>query len=91
MDIQDIPESARSTLGTKGRYFKTDLTKDAEVERAVEESVTWSKQTGAKLGGVVNCGGVVVAHKVCPSPLMISPNASDTIERLLPVMGHRIP
>jgi phosphoribosylaminoimidazolecarboxamide formyltransferase/IMP cyclohydrolase len=82
MDIHDVPESARSTLDTKSRYFKTDLTKDAEVERAVKDSVAWSKQTGAKLGGVVNCAGVAVAQKVCPSPF------NDISMPLTPLKGY---
>jgi NAD(P)-dependent dehydrogenase (short-subunit alcohol dehydrogenase family) len=89
IDIRDVPESAQRTLGTRSRYFKADLTKDAEIERAVKDSVTWSKQTGAKLGGVVNCAGVAVAQKVCASTLNDF-HASDTIERLWPVTGHRI-
>ncbi|CAG8770882.1 1976_t:CDS:2, partial [Acaulospora colombiana] len=63
LDIQDIPEEAKRTLGSQARYFKADLTKDAEIERAVNQSLEWSKQTGAVLGGVVNCGGVAVAQK----------------------------
>lgn len=64
LDIQDIPESEKHTLGTKARYFRTDLTKDAEIEQAVKDSVSWSKETNARIGGVVNCAGVAVAHKV---------------------------
>ncbi|PVG00940.1 putative 3-hydroxyacyl-CoA dehydrogenase [Serendipita vermifera] len=67
LDIQDIPEDAKKMLGNKARYFKADLTKDAEIEQAVNQSLEWSKQTGAVLGGVVNCGGVAIAQKVVAS------------------------
>jgi 3-hydroxyacyl-CoA dehydrogenase/3-hydroxy-2-methylbutyryl-CoA dehydrogenase len=64
LDIQDIPTEAKNVLGDRVRYFKADLTKDAELEQAVNQSLQWSRQTGAILGGVVNCGGVAVAQKV---------------------------
>jgi NAD(P)-dependent dehydrogenase (short-subunit alcohol dehydrogenase family) len=63
IDIQDIPEKAKLALGSKARYFKCDLSKSGEIEQAVNQAVSWSKQTNAKLGGVINSGGVAVAAK----------------------------
>ena len=38
--------------------------KDKEVEEAVEKSVAWTKETGAVLGGVVNCAGTGAPSRV---------------------------
>ena len=46
------------------KYWKTNITNSEEVEKAVEASVAWSKETGAVLGGVINCAGVGTAAKV---------------------------
>ena len=52
--------------GDKTKFFKTDITNDSEVEASVEAVITWSKETGATIGGVVNCAGIATAAKVCP-------------------------
>lgn len=64
VDVQDIPEELQRDLGTKARYFKADLTQDEDVRRVARLANEWSKETGAKLGGVVNCAGVGTAQKV---------------------------
>ncbi|KAJ6568365.1 3-hydroxy-acyl-CoA-dehydrogenase [Mycena vulgaris] len=46
------------------KYFQTDITDLKQVERAVEGSVEWAAETGAPLGGVINCAGVGIAAKV---------------------------
>jgi NAD(P)-dependent dehydrogenase (short-subunit alcohol dehydrogenase family) len=46
------------------KFFHTDITKLAEIERAIEETMAWTKETGATLGGVINCAGVGAAAKV---------------------------
>lgn len=45
-------------------YIQTDITELAEIERAVEQTVSWTKKTGAPLGGVINCAGVATAAKI---------------------------
>ncbi|KIM31976.1 hypothetical protein M408DRAFT_327355 [Serendipita vermifera MAFF 305830] len=64
LDIQDMPGAAKRAMGSKARFFKCDLTKEQDVETAVNQTVEWSRETNAKLGGVINCGGVAVAQKV---------------------------
>ncbi|ESK93179.1 3-hydroxyacyl- dehydrogenase [Moniliophthora roreri MCA 2997] len=56
------PPSELSSSQTK--FFQTDITKVDEIERAVEDTVAWTKETGAVLGGVINCAGVGVAAKI---------------------------
>lgn len=69
LDIQDVPERAQHILGSRASFFKCDLTKTEEIEQAVKQAVNWSREVNAKLGGVINCGGVAVAQKAgrCPT------------------------
>lgn len=46
------------------KLFQTDITKADEIESAVDGTVAWTKDTGAVLGGVVNCAGVGTAAKI---------------------------
>lgn len=69
LDIQDVPQDFRDSCGAKVRFFKTDLTNAAEVEKAIQGVVEWVRSTKASLGGVVNSAGVASAAKVrqfCP-------------------------
>jgi phosphoribosylaminoimidazolecarboxamide formyltransferase/IMP cyclohydrolase len=40
------------------KFFQTDISKSEEVEKAVEGTVAWTKETATVLGGVINCAGV---------------------------------
>ncbi|KAJ7663882.1 3-hydroxy-acyl-CoA-dehydrogenase [Mycena polygramma] len=53
----DLPAS-------KIKYYETDITKLAEIERAVDGTVEWAATRGAPLGGVINCAGVGIAAKI---------------------------
>ncbi|KAG8815901.1 hypothetical protein FRC19_000687 [Serendipita sp. 401] len=65
LDLKGLPEDIHQRLPREQvRYFKTDLTKDQNIEAAVNQTIEWTKETGSKLGGVVNCGGIAVAQKV---------------------------
>lgn len=39
-------------------FIKTDITKHDDVQGAVNRTVEWTKETGAVLGGVINCAGI---------------------------------
>lgn len=39
-------------------FIKTDITKHENVQEAVNRTVEWTKETGAVLGGVINCAGI---------------------------------
>ena len=45
-------------------FLRTDITDESDVEKAVETTVAWIKETGATLGGVINCAGVGTAAKI---------------------------
>ncbi|KAI0032661.1 short chain type dehydrogenase [Vararia minispora EC-137] len=49
---------------SRAKFWKADITSETEVEVAVEGSVAWSNQTGAILGGVINCAGVGTGAKI---------------------------
>jgi NAD(P)-dependent dehydrogenase (short-subunit alcohol dehydrogenase family) len=40
------------------RFNQTDITKTEEIRSALEATISWTEQTGAKLGGVINCAGI---------------------------------
>jgi 3-hydroxyacyl-CoA dehydrogenase / 3-hydroxy-2-methylbutyryl-CoA dehydrogenase len=53
-------------LGTSRqvKYLKVDITELDQIEKAINETLTWKNETGAELGGVINCAGVATASKV---------------------------
>lgn len=55
----------QNDLGARSKFWQLDITKSPDVESVVEQVVDWSKETGAALGGVVNCAGIGTAAKVC--------------------------
>jgi phosphoribosylaminoimidazolecarboxamide formyltransferase/IMP cyclohydrolase len=46
------------------KFWELDITKVEDIIKVVDEVVSWSKQTGAVLGGIINCAGVGTAAKV---------------------------
>jgi len=51
-------------LGNQGKFFEVDVREVDQLEAAVEGTVSWTKETKAILGGVVNCAGVATASKM---------------------------
>ena len=47
------------------QFYHVDISSSADIEKAVEDTAEWSKRTGAPLGGVVCCAGVLAPGKVC--------------------------
>jgi NAD(P)-dependent dehydrogenase (short-subunit alcohol dehydrogenase family) len=39
-------------------FTLTDVAVSDQIQRAVEATMSWIAQTGAQLGGVINCAGV---------------------------------
>lgn len=46
------------------RFFHVDITEVGQISSAVDDVAAWAKETGAHLGGVINCAGVGVVGKV---------------------------
>lgn len=49
-------------------FVQTDITKIPEVQNVVDRTVAWTQQTGAVLGGVINCAGIGTPAKVISMP-----------------------
>ncbi|KAJ7261856.1 3-hydroxyacyl-CoA dehydrogenase [Mycena rebaudengoi] len=58
------PPASLSASPSHLRFFETDITKVEQIERAVDGTVAWCGETGAALGGVINCAGVGTAAKI---------------------------
>lgn len=64
LDLRPPPTPRITESSSKLKFFQTDITKVEDIEKAVDGTVKWAKDTGARLGGVVNCAGVGTAAKV---------------------------
>jgi len=62
VDRSPPPETLISSENV--RFFETDITALDQVAAAVKGSVEWASNTGAPLGGVINCAGVGTASKI---------------------------
>jgi NAD(P)-dependent dehydrogenase (short-subunit alcohol dehydrogenase family) len=51
-------------FGSRARFFETDVASTDSVEKAVNGTADWIRQTGKELGGVVAAAGVGAAQKV---------------------------
>jgi 3-hydroxyacyl-CoA dehydrogenase/3-hydroxy-2-methylbutyryl-CoA dehydrogenase len=52
------------------QFIKTDITVEAQLQSAINRIVEWTKETGAALGGVLSCAGVIGRTPVS-SPFMV--------------------
>ena len=66
LDVRDNEELA-SKDSKRIKFIKTDVTNDSDVSAAVDATISWIEQTGAILGGVINCAGVGTAAKIIDS------------------------
>ncbi|BFZ62678.1 hypothetical protein YB2330_003784 [Saitoella coloradoensis] len=48
----------------KAKFWKVDVTKTSDIEKAVAGVMQWTKETEAELGGIVCCAGVASAAKI---------------------------
>lgn len=46
------------------RFFPTDVSNSESIEKAVNETLDWARQTGKEIGGVIAAAGVVNPAKV---------------------------
>ncbi|TFK24626.1 3-hydroxy-acyl-CoA-dehydrogenase [Coprinopsis marcescibilis] len=58
------PPSDELKSSPRVRYYAVDITQLQQIDDAVEKTAVWTKETGAALGGVINCAGVGVAAKI---------------------------
>lgn len=48
----------------RAQFFKVDVSSTSDLEKAVNGTIEWVKQTGAPLGGVIASAGVAAPAKV---------------------------
>lgn len=64
MDLKQPDAAAIGPTPSKVKFYELDITQVEDIVKVVEQVVSWTKQTGAPLGGVINCAGVGRAAKV---------------------------
>ncbi|KDQ50133.1 hypothetical protein JAAARDRAFT_42314 [Jaapia argillacea MUCL 33604] len=63
--ILDLSPPPSDLLEHKGvKFWKTDVTNVDQIEKAVEESAKWAKESGKPIGGVICSAGVATAAKI---------------------------
>jgi len=46
------------------KFWELNITKVDNITRVVDKVISWTKQNGAPLGGIINCAGIGTAAKV---------------------------
>lgn len=64
MDLKQPDAAAIGPASNKVKFYELDITQVEDIVKVVEQVVAWTKQTGAFLGGIINCAGVGTAAKV---------------------------
>lgn len=64
MDLKQPDAAAIGPAPSKVKFYELDITQVGDIAKVVEQVVSWTKRTGAPLGGIINCAGVGVAGKV---------------------------
>lgn len=64
MDVKQLDATAIRLAPSRVKFWELDITQVENITKVVEEVISWTKQTGALLGGVINCAGVGTAAKV---------------------------
>jgi len=64
LDLKQPDETAIGPAQSKVKFWELDIKQVEDVIKVVEEVVSWARQTGALLGGIINCAGVGTAAKV---------------------------
>ena len=64
MDLKQPDAAAIGPISSKVKFYELDITQVEDIVKVVEQIDSWTKQTSAPLGGVINCAGVGTAAKV---------------------------
>ena len=65
MDLRQPDAAAAIGLTpNKVKFYELDIALVEDLVEVVKQVVSWTKQTGALLGGIINCAGVGTAAKV---------------------------
>jgi NAD(P)-dependent dehydrogenase (short-subunit alcohol dehydrogenase family) len=64
LDLKQPDAAAIGPAPSKVKFYELDITQVEDIVKVVEQVVSWTKQTAAPLGGIINCAGVRTAAKV---------------------------
>jgi hypothetical protein len=64
LDLKQPDIAAIGLTANKVKFYQLDITQVEDIVKVVEQVVSWTKQTGAFLAGIINCAGVGTAAKV---------------------------
>ena len=64
MDLKQPDAAPIGPTPSKVKFYELDITQVEDIVKVVEQVVSWTKQIGAPLGGIINCAGVGTAAKV---------------------------
>jgi len=64
LDLKQPDVAAIGPTPSKVKFYELDITQVEDIVKVVEQIVSWTKQTGAPLGGIINCAGVGAAAKI---------------------------
>jgi phosphoribosylaminoimidazolecarboxamide formyltransferase/IMP cyclohydrolase len=64
LDLKQPDAAAIEPTQSKVKFYELDVTQVEDIVKVLEQVVSWTKQTGAFLGGIINCAGVGTAAKV---------------------------
>ena len=68
VSVLDRSEPSEALKASKHvKYYTVDIREVDQISDAVVKTVEWTKETGAVLGGVINCAGVGTAAKIIDS------------------------
>ena len=64
MDLKQPDAAVIGPTSSKVKFYELDITQVEDMVKVVEQVASWTKQTTAPLGGIINCAGVGTAAKV---------------------------
>lgn len=53
--ILDLSKPPDSLPASHTKFFQTDITELQDIQKSVDGTVAWTKETDSPLGGVINC------------------------------------
>lgn len=65
MNTELADELVKEIGGGKTKFFQTDVLETESITAAVDGAVSWAKETGMEIGGVIAAAGVANPAKVC--------------------------
>lgn len=68
LDIKPPDATTVDLAPSRAKFWELNITKVDDITKVVDEVISWTKQNGAPLGGVINCAGVGTAAKVGREP-----------------------